>query len=217
MVQALDAERGRSGFFLRGAGKGRGTLGAFHPLGILDVVAASGKGSLEYIRESEAPYSLAGIRTDPYKSAIALFISELLYRCMTDGDMDSDMFGFLQSEILALEGTGGSVANFHLHFLVEFCRKLGFQPRDNYSPARTLFVPYSAEFTGADTLAETFSPEESLLLHRLLCLTREEAMQIPLGREMRSAFAQKMTDYLAYHLSQNLNIRSLKVLHGLFS
>ena len=111
MVQALDAERGRSGFFLRGAGKGRGTLGAFHPLGILDVVAASGKGSLEYIRESEAPYSLAGIRTDPYKSAIALFISELLYRCMTDGDMDSDMFGFLQSEILALEGTGGSVAN----------------------------------------------------------------------------------------------------------
>ena len=42
-------------------------------------------------------------------------------------------------------------------------------------------------------------------------------MAIRLSRETRGAFAQKMVDYLSYHLSQNLNIRSLKVLHGLFS
>ncbi len=217
VVQALDSERGRSGFFLRSAGKGRGALGAFHPLSILDVVSVSGKGSLEYIRTSEPPYSLGSIRSDPYKSAIALFISELLYRCLTDGAMDRDMFDFLQEEILALEGEGGSVANFHLHFLVEFCRTMGFRPKDNYAPESPLFLPYSAEFTGADSLAETFAPEESLLLHKLLSLPRPQAMAIRLSRETRGAFAQKMVDYLSYHLSQNLNIRSLKVLHGLFS
>ena len=217
VVQALDAERGRTGFFLRGTGKGRGPQGQYHPLSILDISAASGFGSLEYIREAESPYSLTNLRTDPYKSAIALFISELLYRCLLDGAMDPQMFAFLEQQILSLEGASGSIANFHLCFLVDFCRELGFQPKDNYAPESPLFVPYSAEFTGIDTLAETFGPEESLLLHSLLSLERGEAMQLKMSRQLRGAFAQKMVEYLSYHLSQNLNIRSLKVLHGLFS
>ncbi|MBQ7459578.1 MAG: DNA repair protein RecO C-terminal domain-containing protein [Bacteroidales bacterium] len=217
VVQALDAERGRTGFFLRGAGKGRGGLNHFHSLGILDVVAASNKGDLEYIKEFENPHRLEAIRTDPYKSAIALFIGELLYRSLLDGAMDSDLFEFLEGQILALNTEEGSVANFHICFLVDFCRVLGLQPKDNYSPATPLFTPYSAEFTTPDTLAETFTPESSLLLHQLLSIPREEAMQIPLSRDQRGDFAQKMVGYLSYHLSQNLNIRSLKVLHDLFS
>ena len=217
VVQALDAERGRSGFFLRGAGKGRGGLNYFHSLGILDVVLAAGKGELEYIREYENPYRLDAIRTDPYKSAIALFIGELLYRSLLDGAMDPVMFDFLEEQILSLNNETGSVANFHICFLVNFCRVLGLQPKDNYGPATPLFTPYSAEFTTPDTMAETFTPESSFLLHQILSLPREEAMQIPLSRDQRGDFAQKMVEYLSYHLSQSLNIRSLKVLHDLFS
>lgn len=217
VVQALDAERGRTGFFLRGAGKGRGGLNHFHSLGILDVVAARGKGDLEYIKEYENPHRLDAIRTNPYKSAVAMFIGELLYRCLLDGAMDPAMFDFLEGQILALNATEGSVANFHICFLVDFCRALGFQPKDNYSPATPLFIPCTAEFTSTDTLAETFTPEASLLLHQILSLPRAEALQIPLNRDQRGYFAQKMVEYLSYHLSQNLNIRSLKVLHDLFS
>ena len=217
VVQALDAERGRSGFFLRGAGKARGGLNYFHSLGILDVVLSAGKGEMEYIREYENPYRLDAIRTDPYKSAIALFIGELLYRSLLDGAMDPVMFDFLEEQILSLNNETGSVANFHICFLVDFCRALGLQPKDNYSPATPLFTPYSAEFTTPNTLAETFTTEASFLLHQILSLPREEAMQIPLSRDQRGDFAQKMVEYLSYHLSQNLNIRSLKVLHDLFS
>ncbi len=217
VVQALDAERGRTGFFLRGAGKGHGGLNYFHSLGILDVVAASNKGDLEYIKEFENPHRLDAIRTDPYKSAIALFIGELLYRSLLDGAMDSDLFEFLEGQILSLNSEQGSVANFHICFLVDFCRALGLQPKDNFSPSTPLFQPFSAEFTATDTLAETLSPEASLLLHQLLSLPREEALRIPLNRDQRGDFAKKMVEYLSYHLSQNLNIRSLKVLHDLFS
>lgn len=217
VVQALDAERGRTGFFLRGAGKGRGGLNYFHSLGILDVVATSNKGDLEYIKEFENPHRLDAIRTDPYKSAIALFIGELLYRSLLDGAMDPDMFTFLEGQILSLNNGQGSVANFHICFLVDFCRALGLQPKDNFSPSTPLFQPFSAEFAAPGTLAETLSREASLLLHQLLSLPREEALRIPLNRDQRGYFAQKMVDYLSYHLSQNLNIRSLKVLHDLFS
>ena len=217
VVQALDRDRGRTGFFLRGTGKGRGPQGQFHSLGILDITATRGKSDLEYIREAERPYPLTAIRTDPYKSAVALFIGELLYRGVQEGAMDSDLFDFLEGEILSLEATDGSVANFHLKFLVDFCGAMGFRPKDNYTPETPLFLPYTAEFTGPDTLADALTPEASLLLHQLLSLPREEALLIPLNRDQRGYFAQKMVEYLSYHLSQNLNIRSLKVLHDLFS
>jgi hypothetical protein len=94
---------------------------------------------------------------------------------------------------------------------------MGFRPKDNYTPQTPLFQPFSAEFTAPDALAETFSAEESLLLHDLLNSGLQQALEIPLSREKRGTFAQKMADFLAYHLSLNLNIRSLKVLHDLFS
>lgn len=217
VVQALDAERGRSGFFLRGAGKSRGAQGQYHSLSILDVTATRGKGDLEYLKEAERPYPLTAIRTDPYKSAVALFIGELLYRGVQDGAMDPDLFNFLEKEIMALDAETGSVANFHLCFLVEFCRTLGFLPKDNYSPDTPLFQPVIAEFTSEETLAEAWCADDSLLLHQILTLPREEALALKLNRDRRGVFAQKMVEYLSYHLSLNLNIRSLKVLHDLFS
>ena len=217
VVQALDAERGRTGFFLRGAGKGRGAQGQYHSLSILNVTATGGKGDLEYLKEAERPYPLTAIRTDPYKSAVALFIGELLYRGVQDGAMDPDLFNYLENEIVALNSQEGSVANFHLCFLVDFCRALGFQPKDNYSPDMPLFQPVTAEFAPEETLAEAWKKEDSRLLHQILTLSREEAMALPLNRDRRGLFAQKMVEYLSYHLSLNLNIRSLKVLHDLFS
>ena len=217
VVQALDAERGRTGFFLRGAGKSLGAQGQYHSLSILEATVTRGKGDLEYLKEAERPYPLTAIRTDPYKSAVALFIGELLYRGVQDGAMDPDLFNFLEQEIIALDAEAGSVANFHLCFLVDFCRALGFQPKDNYSSVAPLFQPVSAEFAPENSLAEVWSREDSLLLHKLLTLPREEAMALPLNRDRRGEFAQKMVEYLSYHLSLNLNIRSLKVLHDLFS
>lgn len=217
VVQALDRDKGRSGFFLRGAGKGRGAQGQYHSLSILDVTVTGGKGDLEYLKEAERPHPLDNIRTDPYKSAVALFISELLYRGVQEGAMDREMFDFLVGQIFALETAGGSVANFHLKFLVDFCGAMGFRPKDNFSPEKPLFLPFTAEFTGPDSLAETFPAEESLLLHTLLNSDLQQALAIPLSRDHRGLFAQKMVEYLSYHLSLNLNIRSLKVLHDLFS
>ena len=217
VVQALDAERGRTGFFLRGAGKSRGAQGQYHSLSILDATVTRGTGDLEYLKEAERPYPLTAIRTDPYKSAVALFIGELLYRGVQDGAMDPDLFNFLEQEIIALDAEAGSVANFHICFLVDFCSALGFRPKDNYSPVAPLFQPVSAEFAPENSLAEVWSREDSLLLHKLLTLGHEEAMALPLNRDRRGGFAQKMVEYLSYHLSLNLNIRSLKVLHDLFS
>ena len=61
-----------------------------------------------------------------------------------------------------------------------------------------------------------FTQEESALLHQLLTLPFDEAMALPLSAARRSSFSRRMLDYLAYHLGQALDIRSLDVLHAVF-
>ena len=216
VVHSLDSERGRTGFFLRGAGRGKVALNHFQSLGILDIQAVRGKGEMEYIKEYESAHILSSIRTNPYKSAVAMFMGELLYRCIGEGASDQELFAFLEREILRLEEEEGSVANFHLCFMVRLCGALGLLPKDNYSPERPLFLPATAEFIPFSDFLSTFSAEESLLLHRILSLPVEKAMQLKLNREQRQAFAQKMAEYLSCHLSINLKLKSLGVLHDIF-
>ncbi len=65
--------------------------------------------------------------------------------------------------------------------------------------------------------SERFKAEESLLLHQMLTMTFEEAMVLPLSATRRSAFSRRMLGYLSYHLGQSLDIRSLDVLHAVFT
>ncbi|MCF0172183.1 MAG: DNA repair protein RecO C-terminal domain-containing protein [Bacteroidales bacterium] len=215
IVHALQKGGGRTGFFLRARGGKSGT-GPFHSLGIADIVTARSKGNLPFIREALPAHHLLSIRTDPYKSAIAIFIGELLYRCITEEKIDDELFCFIEDEICRLESLASPCANFHLCFMVGLCRVMGFLPKDNYSARQPYFGIENAEFA-AEPAAGSFSGECSRILHQLLSLSVEEGMKIPLSGALRGEFARKMVEFLCYHLSIKVRIKSLDVLHDIMS
>ena len=88
------------------------------------------------------------------------------------------------------------------------CLRSADSPKGSFRPR---------EANKPEPVGTTFSDEESLLLHKLLTLSFEEAMALPLSATRRSAFSRRMLDYLSYHLGQSLDIRSLDVLHAVFS
>ena len=102
-----------------------------------------------------------------------------------------------------------SIANFHLWFLAGFCTVMGF------GPSRT------GDFDGSDLL----SPENLVLLRQLTSgdflsgrdSNFQAAMAIPLSGRRRTDFCDQMIRYISYHLGMNLHIRSLDVLHQLYS
>ena len=223
IVHAVDSVSGRCGYFLQGAGKGRRSAAAahFHPLNLVNlVVALPASGKMPRIREYEPALRLDSIRTNRTKSAIALFISEVLWRSLRDNDGDRPLFDFLCTAVSALEATEGSAANFHLWFLAGFASRMGFRPENNYAPDRPCFDPAAARYTAPSPMqaaAGLFSAEDSALLHHLFCLPLEEALKLPLTAQRRSAFASRMLDYLSYHLDIRLEIKSMEVLHEVFS
>jgi len=224
IIHAVDSIAGRQSYFFRGIGKSRGGSAPahFHPLNVLDVLTAqSPHGSMPYLKEYSPIFQLDSIRCDISKNSIALFISEVIYRSLRSDDGDTGLFSWLAELIVKLNSVKESPANLHLWFLAGYSIKSGFRPKDNYDRLNApIFDIISAQFrlpTSIDNPDALFTADESLLLHRLLNSTLEEALTIPLSATRRQAFAKRMIRYLSYHFGVDLDIRSLKVLHDIFA
>ena len=179
---------------------------------------ATPRSSLLYLREYAPAVPLNGIRSDLAKSTVALFISEVLYRTLRSDDGDPDLFRWLVESIVRFDAAEGSVANFHLWWMAGYCIRSGFRPQDNWSPERPLFDMVSASFVASPASSEScLSPEESRLLHLLLNSSLEEALAIPLSASRRRSFSENMLKYLSIHFGVRLEVKSLEVLHAVFS
>ena len=199
ILHTVDSAAGRRSFLVRGL-KRSNAVALFHPLSLLDVVSGeSPKSSLAWLREWEPAASLPGLRGDRTKAAIAMFLSEVLYRSFTTELADLSLFDWLCDAIVRLDAAEGSVANFHLWFLVGYAVQLGFMPGEAIEPAGM------------------FSPDDAALFQQILHASFEETMAIPLSATRRQAFARRMLQYLSWHLGTTLDARSLDVLHAVLA
>lgn len=200
ILHGYTAESGRESYLLRGAGKKKDiSIGCLHPLSILEIETSSGtKSSLKYVKEFVPQYRLNSLREDVFKSSIAIFISEVLYRSLLEGESDEKMYVFLTDSIITLNELERDYANFHLWFLSKYASILGYKPQGLLTEE---FNPFSAE--------------EFELLQRFNNEPFSETMCIPLNGEQRTSFATNAISYLEYHLGFKFEPKSLKILHRL--
>ena len=222
LVYAYTDLFGRQTYILRGirTAKKRGVTSLFFPLSLLSAQAYHKHGSnIQNIKEFNAIHSLSGIRTNLYKSAIALFLGEILYRCIKEEEANPTLFQFLYNSIMELEALTESVSNFHLFFLTQFCKHIGYAPYANYHPESTPLFDYAqGVFVPSDTVsAFLFSKEESLLIAKFSALSSvTQTSSISLSGALRHQFIMQMIRYLHFHLSFSTDIKSPEVLRQLF-
>jgi DNA repair protein RecO (recombination protein O) len=229
VLQCYSNTCGRQAVFLRVSARNKVVLSNLHRLGILDIVTWSNGSSMPTVKEMEPVVRLDSIRTNIYKNTIAIFLSELLVKCIKESEANLQLYQFLVSSISVLEHMEGMIANFHIHFLVHLSKMLGFMPVDNFSAANPLFDIHSARFVGvsyansagsansAGRNADCFPAVESELLHTVLNTPAIECSGIRCSGEVRLAFAKQMIKYLSVHLGINFDMKSLDVLHEVFN
>ena len=172
-------------------------MALFQPLSVLDAeVVENPKSDLWRIRSPKSRYPLLSIRTDMRKTAMVMFMSELLYRTIKDGDSEPGLFDWCAKSILALESMEDNFSNFHLRFVLELAMQMGFEAgMDNLEP-----------------FAGDCYPKLKALVQSNFC----ESMMLPLNGKDRTAIAGVLVKYLGYHMETDINIRSLKILSELF-
>ena len=237
VVQCYSDVKGRSACYFFAGGKHSKSAMMF-PLSMLDVVLFSRHqegNKMPVIKEAVPVCQLPNLKTDIRKGAISIFMCELLLKTLKESSPDPSLFVFLSNSIMLLEAVDEGVENFHLHFAVNLCKVLGYMPEDNYSgpsfppnptvgqaggsnpDSRTHFNFTTGKFTHDYSEAFCFQPEESLLLHQIMSTPLAALREITCSGQMRNRFLGKIIDYLSFHTSLRIELKSLAVLRELFS
>lgn len=190
----------------------------FQPLSIIEFEADFRSTSSLYRIKDVRAYPFKSLPYDPYKSAIALFLAEFLYRAVKEEGENSPLFAYLRHSIEWLDECMSDFANFHLVFLMRLSRFLGLYPNlDDYSQG-DYFDLLNASFTPLRPYKHSFfvNPEESFRLTRLMRMNYDTMHLFGMNRTDRSQCLTIINDYYRLHIPGFHDLKSLDVLQELF-
>ena len=123
VLHTLSSEWGRRSFIASASRKVPG--GALQPLSLLEAeVQENPRSELWRLHSVSVPEPLAGIRSNLHKNAITMFMSEVLYRAVKDGEGGGGFFDWCRRSILTLDALESDFSNYHLRFLLELAVEL---------------------------------------------------------------------------------------------
>ena len=106
--------------------KAKFSIGYFELLNLVEITAYHNPSKdINRLSEIKISYPLHSLRQDIYKSAIIIFLAEVLNKCIVEHDKNKELFTFISSSIMVLE-TIERNNSFHLQFMFKLSTFLGF-------------------------------------------------------------------------------------------
>lgn len=191
----------------------------FQPLALVELeVDFRTNATLYKVKEAKSFYPFASLPYDPYKSAIALFLAEFLYRAVREEAENRPLFDYLQHSICWLDGCSEGFANFHLVFMMRLSRFLGLYPNledysrgDYFDLRNACFTPLRPQLH-----SDYVNPEEASRLTLLMRMNYETMHLFGMSRAERTRCLTIMNEYYRLHLPDFPVLKSLDVLKELF-
>lgn len=110
--------------------KSKSGIALYQPLTLLDlVVYHKNKNNINRISEIKCNNPFRSIPYDIIKTSIALFITEILNKTIKIESPHKQKFDFLHSSIIILDELETNFENFHIIFLIQLSKHLGFAPQ----------------------------------------------------------------------------------------
>lgn len=218
IVKLYTAEKGLQSFLLKGvlnSKKGKLKAAYFLPLTQLNIVASIRDGrSLHSIREASLSHHYSTLNSEIIKQSLVLFLSEVLSHAIREEEQNPALFQFLETSFLWLD-THNSVSNFHLFFLLQLTKYLGFYPDTSLIDSQG-FNLLEGEFTNY-TLDNHIIKGQKLMLFKQLLGTNFDALEnICFTRKERKDVLVILTTYFELHLDGFRAPKSLDVLETVF-
>lgn len=195
----------------------RGVL--FRPLTLLELDYEARPGTaLQRIKDARLHYAYRSVPYEPAKAAIALFLAEFLYRALRHETCNPPLFAYLCHSLQWLDRREANFANFHSVFLLRLTRFLGFYPNAEDYHAGDFFDLQNACFVGTRPLHGAYLPPEEAAGIPLLMRMNYDTMHLfAFSRVQRGRLLTVLNDYYRLHVPDFPELKSLDVLHEVFS
>jgi DNA repair protein RecO (recombination protein O) len=207
---------GRMSFIMQGIHRKKSTVKAnlLSQLSLLEMEVDFKPGrELPRVREVKNLSPFGSIPYEIIKSTQALFLAELLQKVLKEEESHPDLFEFLYHSIQVLDLMEKGISNFHLLFLIQLTRYLGFAPTNNYSESNPIFDMMAGKFAVTPPDHPWFlKNSDSLVLATLLGMNYQNAPEFIPGKGARSILLNFILDYYGLHFGNKLNLKSLEIL-----
>jgi len=216
IVQIFTEKFGLQSYIINGVKKPKAKISQnmLQPLHLLDmVVYHKNTGSVQRIAELKNSPVLQTIPYDVIKSCLAIFLNEVLYKAVRQQSADENLFDFVFSAVEWLDHQTAGLANFHLLFLMQLTRYLGFYPdrylmndADYFDMKNGVFSKYKPDSV------LYLSPPHTQNFNRLLDATFEGIGELKFTNDERRYLLTKLLEYYALHIEGFGIIRSHEIL-----
>lgn len=191
----------------------------FQPSSILEMqVYHNELKNLQRIKELKWSYIYKNILSDVTKNSVALYMIELLQKCLKQPEANPDLFHFCEDAFMQLDIAEKEVtANFPIYFALQLAHFFGLRMQDNYTSERNRFSVNEGNFTKTSSINDTLL-EENISYHfsqLLKVLQPEELKQIKLNKNIRRSILSALEIYYIFHIAEFSAMKTLPILHEL--
>ncbi|MEO9965847.1 MAG: DNA repair protein RecO [Reichenbachiella sp.] len=182
-------------------------LALLQPLTVLDMVVYfknQKPDGLQRISEYKPAYSFASIPFDVKKSAIALFVTELLSKVLKEEDDKGEVFEFLYQFILTLDEKEANYESLHLFLMVQLTHYIGFG------------IHNRAELERDGLLSQGSSSYEEIYDILLALNSMDLSANLESSNKLRRDVLYYLVEYYKLHVDGFTELKSLEVLSQIF-
>jgi DNA repair protein RecO (recombination protein O) len=211
---------GLKAFLVRTSKKGKSSKAAqLQPFTILELnVKVKENTSLATFSDARIAIPFSDIPFNPVKSAIVLFLNEVLYKTVADDYQNDELYDFIENALQLLDHSK-QVRNFHLWFLAQLTKYYGFSPiEDDTNFEQDYFDFVSGQFTNMRPGHKNYiEGHYKVLWAQMLTITFDQMDALKISGVERKGLLEYLLHYIKLHLENVREFKSLDVLHEVFT
>ncbi len=188
----------------------------FQPSAILDlVVYHHEQKTMQRIKEFKFAFLYQHILHDVVKNSVALYMMELLFKCLKQPEANVDLFNFCEDCLMHLDNSSNTIsANFPLFFALHLSHFFGFKMQDDYSSENYFLDLKEGYYINHQPLHPHFVEGDAAktIADFLKVLQPGELEFFKLNGEMRRKLLLYCQDYYSLHLQDFGQMKTVMIL-----
>jgi len=188
----------------------------FLPGAILDMVVYHNElQNMQRIKEFKWDFLYQQVLSDVIKNTIALYMVELLYKCLKQPEQNTPLFYFCEDVLLALDTADKAVtANIPLYFALQLPHFFGFKINDDYNETQPILDLQEGCFVPEVPVHPNFveGTNAELTSQLLKVLQPYELRAFPLHHAVRRQLLLRYHEYFSLHIADFGVVKTMAVM-----
>lgn len=194
-------------------------IALFEPLTQVEIIAYQKENkTIHNLKEIKVDYAYQSIPFDVIKRSILFFLDEILIKTIKEESPDKELFDWLIHALTWFDLNDNSPLNFHLVFMMQLTRFLGFYPKKEVAANYLYFDLENGEFSNSlPNNPNYLSGETAMYFNNFQESTFENAAKIKLSPSQRRKLLEALIVYYKLHFPGFGEIKSVDVLKTVLS